>query len=96
MSPTWSIGLNPVMPGRAFAPGFRSGTTTRASKGLNPVMPGRAFAPTDWEYIERVVQAASQSRDARESVRAGGLPGGDRVRWQGLNPVMPGRAFAPS
>ncbi len=70
--------LNPVMPGRAFAPTEHTVGLARSAGLVSiivllrdiSVMPGRAFAP--WEYIERVMEAVnqSQSRDARESVRA--------------------------
>ncbi len=65
------------------------------TEGLNPVMPGRAFAPQVAYETCRGGAWTSQSRDARESVRAHARSVDGRPRDR-LNPVMPGRAFAPS
>ncbi len=60
-------------------------------------MPGRAFAPDYNAHNANAQRLWSQSRDARESVRAWGPEGIDsHPLADGLNPVMPGRAFAPS
>ncbi len=66
------------MPGRAFAPLQGLASDLRAYRGLNPVMPGRAFAPSRPDWLVSIVALGSQSRDARESVRA--LKAGDKVR----------------
>ncbi len=60
------------MPGRAFAPRPRSSGRRPTAFGLNPVMPGRAFAPGIPVPVAgmQTFGGVSQSRDARESVRA--------------------------
>ncbi len=65
------------MPGRAFAPFFSDDAIPQENACLNPVMPGRAFAPRIVEVYKGRKVPVSQSRDARESVRApGAAPGG--------------------